>query len=191
MNARYEAQQVENQAALDTPQVGDYWHEMFSPYFIIVAIEGEQFTVLSAMGGGRTSDRKYELNAKFSEEGGFCFDISKAMIVDKKWIAEAVLYNRSVSSFIADVVRRTEKDSYCSDYEEFKSNYTIPKHVNALKLEYERISTTCKITDSDRLMFVLQNGLPVEQDNNTYAYKDMQSGETKIQAIDNVIIARR
>ena len=31
-----------NQQALDNPRPGDYWHERFSPYFVVVNQEGDQ-----------------------------------------------------------------------------------------------------------------------------------------------------
>jgi hypothetical protein len=100
---------LDNQQALDNPRPGDYWHEMFCPYFIIVNQEGNQFRVLSCMGG--TYTRKDELNARIQiDRGHWGFDYSKSMLVDREWIRRAVTYG-SIDGFVADVVR-SEKTAH-------------------------------------------------------------------------------
>ena len=97
-----------NQRALDNPRPGDYWHERFSPYFVIVNQEGDQFRVLSCMGGPHHYLRKDELNARIEiDRDHWAFDYSKSMLVDREWIRRAVTYG-SIDGFVADVVR-TEK----------------------------------------------------------------------------------
>ena len=44
-------QDLKNHKALLNPQPGDYWHEMFCPYFIVVKVKGDDITVLSCLGG--------------------------------------------------------------------------------------------------------------------------------------------
>ena len=98
----------DNQQALDNPTPGDYWHERFSPYFVIVNREGDQFRVLSCMGGPHHYLRKDELNARIEiDRDHWAFDYSKSMLVDREWIRRAVTYG-SIDGFVADVVR-TEK----------------------------------------------------------------------------------
>ena len=98
----------DNQRALDNPRPGDYWHERFSPYFVIVNQEGDQFRVLSCMGGPHHYLRKDELNARIEiDRDHWGFDYSKSMLVDREWIRRAVTYG-SIDGFVADVVR-TEK----------------------------------------------------------------------------------
>ena len=98
----------DNQQALDNPRPGDYWHERFSPYFVIVNQEGDQFRVLSCMGGPHHYLRKDELNARIEiDRDHWTFDYSKSMLVDREWIRRAVTYG-SIDGFVADVVR-TEK----------------------------------------------------------------------------------
>jgi 5-enolpyruvylshikimate-3-phosphate synthase len=104
---KHSEQQVLNQSALDNPQVGDYWHEMFCPYFLIVRVKDEEYTVLSCMGGPKSylEKRKHELNARVdNKDGTWSFDYSTSMVVDKEWIRDAVKYN-SIEGFVADVVR--------------------------------------------------------------------------------------
>ena len=99
---------LDNQQALDNPRPGDYWHERFSPYFVVVNLEGDQFRVLSCMGGPHHYLRKDELNARIEIDGNhWAFDYSKSMLVDREWIRRAVTYG-SIDGFVADVVR-TEK----------------------------------------------------------------------------------
>ena len=99
---------LENQQALDNPRPGDYWHERFSPYFVIVNQEGDKFRVLSCMGGPHHYLRKHELNARIEiDRDHWGFDYSKSMLVDREWIRRAVTYG-SIDGFVADVVR-TEK----------------------------------------------------------------------------------
>ena len=96
---------LENQQALDNPRPGDYWHERFSPYFVIVNREGDQFRVLSCMGGPHHYLRKDELNARIEIDGNhWAFDYSKSMLVDREWIRRAVTYG-SINGFVADVAR--------------------------------------------------------------------------------------
>ena len=95
----------DNQQALDNPRPGDYWHERFSPYFVIVNQEGDQFRVLSCMGGPHHYLRKDELNARIEiDRDHWTFDYSKSMLVDREWIRRAVTYG-SIDGFVADVVR--------------------------------------------------------------------------------------
>src|ERR1035437_1066361 len=90
--------------AFKNPRVGDYWSEHFCPYFVIVKIDGDDFYVLSAIGGTHFFNRKHELNAKIDFGGKWGFDYSKAMIVDKAWITKAVKYG-SIEGFVADATR--------------------------------------------------------------------------------------
>jgi hypothetical protein len=94
-----------NQEALEKPQPGDYWHERFLPYFIVVDVKGTDITVLSCLGGERSHDRKHEPNAKIEVKDGWYFDYSKYMVVDQAWIKKAVTYD-SIDGFVADVIRR-------------------------------------------------------------------------------------
>jgi hypothetical protein len=87
-----------NQDALANPQPGDYWHEMFCPYFLVVHVAGDDITVLSCIGGS---------NIKASVDHGdgtWSFDYSKSQVVNRDWISDLVLY-KSIPGFVADVVR--------------------------------------------------------------------------------------
>lgn len=100
-----EKQRAENEYALANPRPGDYWNEMFCPYFVVVDVKGEAITVLSCLGGPTSFNRKHELNARISvDTGHWGFDYSKSMVVDRAWIEKAVRYN-TIDGFVADVGR--------------------------------------------------------------------------------------
>lgn len=109
--------EVAAQAFAD-PQVGDYWSEHYCPYFVIVKIDGEDIYVLSALGGKefKYNNRQYELNAKMDcGEGKWTFDSTKAMIVDKEWIARTVKYT-SIDGFVAECTRLGPDHAFVSDW---------------------------------------------------------------------------
>ncbi len=109
-----------NQEALDNPQPGDYWHEMFCPYFIVVKVDGEKITVLSCLGGPNSFSRKGELNARVDNiDGTWSFDYSRHMVVDKAWIAKAVKYG-SIEGFVADVVRDEKRQKIVEEWVEYQ-----------------------------------------------------------------------
>ena len=96
-----------NEEALEDPQPGDFWMEMFCPYFLIVNVDGDQITVLSCIGGPSSYNRKEELNARIDTNDGWRFDYSKHMVVDRAWIKRTVTYDR-IPGFVADVYRCAE-----------------------------------------------------------------------------------
>lgn len=105
------AQQSMNKQASVLPQPGDYWHERFCPYFLVVAVnpKQDQYTVLSCFGGPNSFSRKDEINAKVdNKDHTWSFDYSKHMVVDRAWIEKAVKYG-SIDGFVADVARDREK----------------------------------------------------------------------------------
>ena len=98
-------QKQTNQEALDNPQVGDYWNEMFCPYFLVVAVRDDKITVLSCLGGLQSFNRKDELNAQImNKDNTWSFDYSKHIVVDRNWMTKAVKYS-SIDGFCADVFR--------------------------------------------------------------------------------------
>jgi hypothetical protein len=104
MSYDHKAQRERNQAALENPQPGDYWSEMFCPYFVVVELlDHYQYRVLSCLGGPNSFNRKDEPNARVDNgDDTWSFDYSKDMIVDLKWIADTVRY-KSIDGFVAHV----------------------------------------------------------------------------------------
>jgi hypothetical protein len=99
---------AQNVDAALNPQPGDYWHEMFCPYFMVVAAKGERVTVLSCLSQGE--HRKGELNARIDNgDGTWSLDPSKYMMVSRQWLIDAVTYRKAIDSgFCADVRRGYE-----------------------------------------------------------------------------------
>lgn len=79
---------VENAAALAEPKPGDYWHEMFSPYFIVVAVKQGKISILQDT---------------IHENGGFHFDLDTVTEVDSEWLQKRVRY-QLIDGFVADCV---------------------------------------------------------------------------------------
>ena len=44
MSYDHKAVQELNETALENPQPGDYWQEMFCPYFVVTAVNGDDIT---------------------------------------------------------------------------------------------------------------------------------------------------
>ena len=138
-NEQIREQDLANQKSLAFPQIGDYWHEMFCPYFVIVNKEGDKYRVLSCMGGTHHYLRKHELNARIEIDGDhWGFDYSKSMLVDHEWIRRAVTYG-SIDGFVADVVN-TEKTQRIA--EEWRKHIAqdLRKQIQDLQDRYEEFT---------------------------------------------------
>lgn len=108
-----------NEQAMRHPQPGDYWQEMFCPYFLVVQVKVEQgqdrFVVLSAM------KREGEPYARIDNgDGTWSFDCSKSMIVDRQWIEDRVQYG-TISGFVADVVRSDRTRELAETFVEYEA----------------------------------------------------------------------
>lgn len=124
-----------NQKAFDNPRIGDYWSEHFCPYFIIVDINDDKYTVLSCLGGPNSFTRKDELNAKIEVDSGhWTFDLSKSMVVNRQWITKAVKYE-SIDRFVADVINTEKTQNIVSEWREFKGKQIL-KQIENLQNEY-------------------------------------------------------
>ena len=118
MSYDHKAAQELNKTALENPQPGDYWNEMFCPYFIVVNVNGWDITVLSCMGGPKSYNRKDEVNAKIdNRDGTWSFDYSKHMVVDRAWMEKAVRYER-IDGFVADVHRNDKFKSIVKEWKQ-------------------------------------------------------------------------
>ncbi len=132
-------QNTRNQQALDNPRPGDYWQEMFCPYFIVVDVKGDEYTVLSCMGGPDSYNRKDEPNARISVDSGhWAFDYSKSMIVDRAWIERAVKYG-TIDEFVADVINSDKTQSIVTEWRRHKQQ-TIKAEILRLQSEWEEFT---------------------------------------------------
>lgn len=129
---------AENQRALNNPQPGDYWNEMFCPYFIVVDVKGNRYTVLSCMGGPDSWDRKDEPNAKIDMKDGWGLDYSKSMIVDRAWIERAVKY-KDFDGFVADVVRSKKTIAIVDEWRDWKQKQ-MRHQIEKLEAEWEEFT---------------------------------------------------
>lgn len=135
----HKEQELKNHQSLLNPQVGDYWHEMFCPYFIVVDIEGDKYRVLSCMGGPNSFNRKDEPNArKEIDSATWCFDYGKSMLVDRAWIEKAVLYG-TIDGFVADVVNSEKTQTIAQEWRKFMG-MEIKRRIQELQDEYEKFT---------------------------------------------------
>lgn len=132
-------QELKNHRALSNPKPGDYWNEMFCPYFVVVDVKGEDITVLSCMGGPNSYNRKNEPNAKIEvDKGHWAFDYSKSMVVDRAWIEKAVKYG-SIDGFVADVWNTEKTQSIVTEWRHYRQ-LEIKKQIQALQSEWEEFT---------------------------------------------------
>ena len=138
-NEQIRAQDLANQKSLAFPQIGDYWHEMFCPYFVIVNKEGDQFRVLSCLGGPDSFTRKDELNARISiDKNHWVFDYSKSMLVDHEWIRRTVRYEH-YDGFVADVGNSEKTQKIVEEWRKYVAQ-DIRKQIQDLQNKYEEFT---------------------------------------------------
>jgi hypothetical protein len=134
-----EQQRRNNEEALANPNPGDYWNEMFCPYFVVVDVKDDDITVLSCLGGPTSFNRKHELNARISiDTGHWGFDYSKSMVVDRAWIEKAVRYD-TIDGFVADVVRSEKTKKIVEEWREHR-RLSMLKEIERLEEEYEQFT---------------------------------------------------
>ena len=130
---------LKNKEALENPQPGDYWHEMFCPYFVIVNKEGDKFRVLSCLGGPKSFTRKEEINARIEVDNGhWGFDYAKSMLVDHDWIRRTVTYE-SIDGFVADVVQSEKSQRIAQEWRNWKQK-EMRKQIQILEAEWEQFT---------------------------------------------------
>lgn len=131
MSYDHQAQQTLNEAAMLDPQPGDYWHEMFCPYFMVVQVLGDRITVLNCLESHGPSA------VKPVDAGHWTFDVNTYMTVDREWIAKRVQYG-SIPGFVADVVRGRENHlAFVNDWIQERGKQLV-KELQALGPEVSR-----------------------------------------------------
>ena len=136
MNFDYEKQKKQNQESLDNPRIGDYWQEMFCPYFLVVDVKNDNITVLSCLGGLYT--RKHEPNAKIDTKDGWTFDLSKSMVVNREWMSRAVKYD-SIEGFVVDVGNSQKTVKIAMEWRDFKQKQ-IRNKIAELEKQWEEFT---------------------------------------------------
>ena len=132
----YEKQKIQNQESLDNPRIGDYWQEMFCPYFLVVDVKNDDITVLSCLGGIYT--RKHEPNARIDVNGGWTFDLSKSMVVNREWMSRAVKYE-SIEGFVADVGNSEKTVKIAMEWRDYKQKQ-IRNKITELEKQWEEFT---------------------------------------------------
>ncbi len=134
-----EKQKLANYESLDNPKIGDYWNEMFVPYFIVVDVKGNDITVLSCMGGEQSYSRKHEPNARLEVDNGhWAFDYSKSMVVDRAWMEKAVKYG-TIEGFVADVCNSEKTVKIAMEWRNWKQK-EIRKQIQDLESKWEEFT---------------------------------------------------
>ncbi len=99
---------IQNQEALDNPQPGDYWNEMFSPYFIILKVIGNKLIICDTR--------------KDVDKNHWTWSLKDWKLVDKNYLKKKVTYS-TIDGFCADVVRNSQKHySFVEDFNELTKN---------------------------------------------------------------------
>lgn len=130
----YDQSKKINEEALAEPRVGDYWHEMFCPYFCIVNIKDDKYFILNFM------DRDSEYCAKIeNHDGTWSIDYSKTMVVNHAWIKSKVTY-QTIPGFVADVVRNEGRgNTITSDWRDFTQK-KMRQQIEDLTNEWEEFT---------------------------------------------------
>lgn len=77
-----------NAARIANPQPGDYWHEMFCPYFVVVAVDGDCILIC---------DKKVDVDAEH-----WTFDLTACRYATLAELRRRVTYETMPDSFVAD-----------------------------------------------------------------------------------------
>jgi hypothetical protein len=135
MSYDMEKQKLLNYERLDNPKIGDYWQEMFCPYFLVVDVKGKDITVLSCLGGPNSYNRKHEPNAKIEVDNGhWTFDLTKSMVVDREWMSKAVKYD-GIEGFVADVWNSEKNVGIAIEWRDWKQK-EIRKQITDLEKQF-------------------------------------------------------
>jgi hypothetical protein len=113
-----------NELHCSNPEPGDYWHESFTPYLLVVKVEGEKIYVL--LGEDRQPAR---IDGRFSDSH-WIWDVTKHRVIDRAELRKMVTY-QSIQGFVADVY-----PGRCLDYIPLWKEYNI-KRLNDSMKEFE------------------------------------------------------
>jgi hypothetical protein len=150
MNFDYEKQKLSNYESLDNPRIGDYWQEMFCPYFLVVDVKGDDITVLSCLGGPNSWNRKDELNAKVDVKDGWTFDLGKSMVVNREWMTKTVKYD-SIEGFVADVGNSEKTVAIAMEWRDYKQKQ-IRNQISELEKKWEEFTGWAYLKDGVKVL---------------------------------------
>ena len=78
-----------NTERADSPRPGDYWHEMFCPYFIVMALDDDGRIIICD--DKRTVD-----------DGHWTFDLHRCKRITMQELRRRVTYSSKPTAFVAD-----------------------------------------------------------------------------------------
>jgi hypothetical protein len=92
MTSYFEAAQLKNKEHTDKPQVGDFWHEMFAPYHVVLAVTDTHVIICE--------------KTKETDSNHYTFDLSETKTVTLQEHKDLVTYKSESMKhkFVADVV---------------------------------------------------------------------------------------
>lgn len=77
-----------NEARIATPRPGDYWHEMFCPYFVVVAVDGDDIVIC---------DKTLDV-----DDSHWTWDLHRCRYATKAELRRRVTYETMPDKFVAD-----------------------------------------------------------------------------------------
>ena len=89
----YEERQEQNKQHTDNPQVGDFWHEMFSPYHVVLAVTDTHVIIC---------DKTVPAGSNH-----YTFDLTETKTVTLEEHKNIVTYSTMRDKFVADVVPKS------------------------------------------------------------------------------------
>lgn len=90
MMSRYEERQLLNKKHIEDPQPGDFWHEMFSPYHVVLAVADNHVIICE--------------KTKPTDAHHYTFDLSETKTISHQEHRDLVTYQSMRDKFVADVV---------------------------------------------------------------------------------------
>ena len=100
---RQEAQKLLDEKHFENPSIGDFWHEMFCPYFIVLDIVKDKYWIC---------DKRHAVDKDY-----WTWDLKKSRIVDKSYF-DKVKYN-DISGFVANVIVN-ENNPFVEEFKKIK-----------------------------------------------------------------------
>lgn len=91
----HEEQEQLNREHVKKPQVGDFWHEMFCPYFLVVEVTKHGIIVLD--------------KTKPVDEGHYTFDEKQPKVMTLDDLYKAVTYETMRDKFVADCMPKSSR----------------------------------------------------------------------------------
>jgi hypothetical protein len=149
---------AENLQHMDFPQPGDYWHEMFCPYLVVLKVLPEGLVIC---------DQKESVDA-----GHWTWSLGKARLISRSELAEAVRY-RNYDGFVADVCPRQHMQTVL-EWVEAGEQYELPgepprppavdaSHLPGLRLALEHADTHSISVSQIRQLIAQAEQTPAEE----------------------------